>query len=254
MKVARVAVAVPTALALAPSLVSLGPVRHRLTPVLLSPRLSGIAATRRVALTFDDGPDAVSTPRFLSLLSGLGVRATFFVLGRHLAGQSGLLHEMVAAGNELGVHGWDHRPVALHSPRSLREGIRATRASLEDATGCGVRWYRPPYGLVTSTSLWAARAAGLKTVLWSAWGRDWERQATPESVRDLVQEQLRPGGTVLLHDSDRTSAPGSWRTTLAATGLLVPEWQARRFAVGPLSEHWAGVSTLRSQVPGSPRP
>jgi peptidoglycan/xylan/chitin deacetylase (PgdA/CDA1 family) len=211
--------------------------------VLLPDRFSGIAPTRHVALTFDDGPDAASTPRFLALLSRLGVRCTFFVLGRHLAGQEGLLREMVGAGHELGVHGWDHRPVALHSPRRLRDGIMATRESLEDVTGRTVRWYRPPYGLVTPTSWWAARAAGLETVLWSAWGRDWERRATPESVRDLVQAQLRPGGTVLLHDSDRTSAPGSWRTTLAATELLVPDWLARGVDVGPLSEHWAGGRT-----------
>jgi hypothetical protein len=96
--------------------------------------------------------------------------------------------------------------------------------------------------VVTSSSWWSADRAGLRTVLWSAWGRDWERRATPASVSALVTRQLRPGGTVLLHDSDRTSAPGSWRTTLGATAALVEQWQAHEWAVGPLRDHWSATS------------
>jgi hypothetical protein len=61
-------------------------------------------------------------------------------------------------------------------------------------------------------------------------------------VSALVTRQLRPGGTVLLHDSDRTSAPGSWRTTLRATAALVEHWQAHQWAVGPLRDHWSTTS------------
>ena len=100
----------------APSLVSLGPVRRAMTPTLASPELYGLSSSHHVALTFDDGPDVVSTPSFLDLLDQLGVRATFFVLGRYL-GDGGLLRELASAGHGIGVHGWDHGPVALHSQR-----------------------------------------------------------------------------------------------------------------------------------------
>jgi peptidoglycan/xylan/chitin deacetylase (PgdA/CDA1 family) len=233
-----VAAAVCLAAAATPSLVSIGPVRALLTPAVTSAALSGVSDRAHIALTFDDGPDQTSTPSFLRLLEGLGVNATFFVLGRHL-GDRGLLRELASAGHDLGVHGWDHRPVALHRPRALAEGLRRTRDLVEDTTGTRVRWYRPPYGLVTPVAWWAARTAGLHTVLWSAWGRDWERRATPASVVRLVEGQLRPGGTVLLHDSDRTSAPGSWRTTLVATQRLVARWQATGLAVGGLDAHWS---------------
>lgn len=235
MSGARTVAGVAAALLL-PSTPSLGPVRAALTPALLPARLSGWSSHDHVALTYDDGPDPRSTPAFLDLLDRLGVRATFFVLGRHL-GDRGLLREMVGAGHEIGVHGWDHRPVVLHSPVALRDGVVRTRDLVEDVSEEPVRWYRPPYGLLAPTAWWAARQAGLDTVLWSAWGRDWEARATPTSVARLVSAQLRPGGTVLLHDSDRTSAPGSWRTTLAATERLVPAWLATGTAVGPLREH-----------------
>jgi len=219
------------------ALLSLGPVRRLATPGLAPVELSGISARRHVALTFDDGPDAVSTPSFLRLLDELGVTATFFVLGQHV-GDAGLLREVAATGHELGVHGWDHRPAPLHRPQALRDGLARTRDLVEDAAGAPVRWYRPPYGLLTGGSRRAAGRIGLQPVLWSAWGRDWERRATPASVTRLVRAQLRPGGTVLLHDSDRTSAPGSWRTTLVATERLVRRWRSDGLAVGPLREHW----------------
>jgi peptidoglycan/xylan/chitin deacetylase (PgdA/CDA1 family) len=227
-----------------PSALSLGTVRAALTPRLVPPLLSGLSDRRHVALTFDDGPDLASTPAFLDLLDRLDVRATFFVLGQHLGDRS-LVREMAGAGHEIGVHGWDHRPVAGHSPRSLRDGILRTRDLVEDATGRPARWYRPPYGLVTLTSWWAARRAGLDTVLWTAWGRDWEGRATVASVAQRVQSQLVPGGTVLLHDSDRTSAPDSWHAALGATEQLVPAWRAAGLDVGPLAEHWADTSPER---------
>lgn len=224
-------------IALAPTPASLRVMRNRLPERVAGPFLCGTSRLSHVALTFDDGPDVASTGRFLDCLDELDVRATFFVLGRHIA-DGALLREMSERGHEIGVHGWDHRPAALHSPRRLADDVRRTKALIEDVTGRLVVWYRPPYGLVTTSTVWAARSTGLRTVLWSAWGRDWERRATPTSIAELVAAQLAPGGTVLLHDSDRTSAPGSWRATLAATRLLVPRWRADGLGVGPLGEHW----------------
>jgi peptidoglycan/xylan/chitin deacetylase (PgdA/CDA1 family) len=219
-----------------PLLASLGPARRRLTPRLFASRLSGISAGAHVALTFDDGPDPGSTPQFLDLLAEFGVHATFFVLGRHL-GDGALLRDTVSRGHEIGVHGWDHVPAPAQEPFRLRRRLADTRQRVEDLTQAPVRWYRPPYGLLTRTTLAAATGAGLDVVLWSAWGRDWTRTATATSVLSTVLSQLTPGGTVLLHDSDRTSAPGSWRGSLAATRLLLERWRAVDQDVGSLAEH-----------------
>src|SRR4051812_48974490 len=103
MSRARVLATTAVSAVAAPSLVSVGPIRLALTPTAFPAELSGISARHHVALTFDDGPDPVSTPSFLRLLGQLDVRATFFVLGRHL-GDQGLLREVAAAGHEVGVH------------------------------------------------------------------------------------------------------------------------------------------------------
>jgi peptidoglycan/xylan/chitin deacetylase (PgdA/CDA1 family) len=220
-----------------PTLASIGFVRRRLTPALLEPVLSGISDAEHIALTYDDGPDPATTPHFLELLDRFRVRATFFVLGKHVT-DGGLLREMVAQGHEIGIHGWDHVPTVLRSGRRLREEIAHTRELVEDLTDTPVRWYRPPYGWVTRRAIACARAADLRLVLWSAWGRDWRGAATADSVEATVLKQAHPGGTVLLHDSDRQSAPGSWTGTLNATYRLLDRWRSEELAVGPLADHW----------------
>jgi peptidoglycan/xylan/chitin deacetylase (PgdA/CDA1 family) len=222
----------------APLVASVQPVRRALTPKVLPDRLSGISASHHVALTFDDGPDPASTPAFLDLLAEHDVHATFFLLGRYAAEYPDLVQRMVGAGHELGVHGWSHRCVAWVGPRRLVGDLRTSRRVLEQLSDRRVRWYRPPYGVLTTHALLAARAAGLSTVLWSDWGVDWRRGRTPAQVLTTLTGGLRPGGTVLLHDTDRTSTPGSWRTTLAATERLLVRLADRGIPVGPLAEHW----------------
>ena len=80
-------------------------------------------------------------------------------------------------------------------------------------------------------------------MLWTAWGRDWRPEATPESIVADVDRDLHPGATVLLHDSDYTSAPGSWRATVTALPLLAERCAARGLKVGPLADH--GIAAAR---------
>ena len=212
---------------------SLAPLRRVLTP-----RLSGISPTQHIALTYDDGQDPATTPAFIKLLSRHDVRATFFLVGEHAWANPRLVKQIAAEGHELGVHGWTHRCVALQAPGRLTTELRRTRHLLTLLGGREVTWYRPPYGILTTEALVAAGANGLTPVLWSAWGWDWSARATPTRIVRTIDRTLRPGGTVLLHDTDRESTPGSWLNTLAASEHLLTAWQRHRLAVGPLGEHW----------------
>ena len=204
---------------------------------VLFPRLAGAGRAGHVALTFDDGPDPDSTPHFLNLLDRLSVRATFFVLGAALARHPDLGRAIAARGHELAVHGWTHSRPWLPTPgRDLREIARATHA-VRHVTGIAPLWYRPPYGILTGGRWLAARRCGLRPVLWTAWGRDWTAGVSPASVLATVRGGLRGGGTVLLHDTDRTTAPGCWRATLDMLPALVADCRAAGLAVGPLAEH-----------------
>lgn len=232
---ARTAVLVAAALAVAhaaPAITSLGPLRRRLLPTL-----AGVGAGGQVALTFDDGPDPASTPRFLQVLARHGVRATFFVLGRMLERAPGLGRDLVAAGHEVGVHGWDHRCLLLRPPRQTYDDLARAYDLVASVTGEPPCWYRPPYGLLTTSGVLAARRLGLRPVLWTCWGEDWTSRATATSVLATVRRDLTDRGTVLLHDSDCTSAAGSWRRTLDALPPLLRHCDRQGLHVVPLREH-----------------
>ncbi|MGI5142153.1 MULTISPECIES: polysaccharide deacetylase family protein [unclassified Streptomyces] len=215
------------------------------------PRLAGVGRPGHIALTFDDGPDPASTPRFLDALDGLGVRATFFVLGYAVARYPALTRQTLERGHELAVHGWTHDRPWLPSPgRDTADLLRAVHA-VRAITGSAPRWYRPPYGILTSGRWAAARRAGLEPVLWTAWGRDWTADATPDSVRAVAEADLRGGGTLLLHDSDRTSAAGCWRATLGALPGIVNTCRDAGLTVGPLAEHGTGTGRARVKNHGA---
>ncbi|MGK4584048.1 polysaccharide deacetylase family protein [Kitasatospora sp. HPMI-4] len=216
----------------APALSALNAVRPWLTP-----ELCGYGDPDHVALTFDDGPDRASTPYFLRELDRAGIRATFFLLGRMLVRDPGLGRELVAAGHEIAVHGYEHRCLLVRSPGAVRDDIARGLDVISDLTGTHPVWYRPPYGVLTAGALAAARELELTPVLWSAWGRDWTATATPDSVHRTVTRRLAGGGTVLLHDTDCTAAPGSWRSTLGALPRLIDACHARGLNLGPLREH-----------------
>ncbi|MDQ2753967.1 MAG: polysaccharide deacetylase family protein [Actinomycetota bacterium] len=204
---------------------------------LLAPRLSGVGDPRHVALTFDDGPDPVSTPSFLDELDRLGWQATFFVLGSQIRKDVGLTAEIAARGHELAVHG-DRHVSHLRRPYPWTvDDVTRCRDTVAEILGFAPRWFRPPYGAVSASTLVAAKKANLQLVLWTSWGRDWRPQSTPASVTADVTRTLRPGATVLLHDSDDTSAPDSWRAALGALPELADRWDAAGLQVGPLGEH-----------------
>jgi len=219
------------------------------------PGLSGLGSPASVALTFDDGPDPVSTPRLLALLDRLEVRATFFLLGGMAELTPGLTRDVVDAGHELALHGWHHRNSLRVGPRSLLDGLHRAVDVLGELTGRRPTWYRPPYGVVTAGTLAASGHLGLPTVLWSAWGRDWAPTATPSSVLRTLRPDVGPGATVLLHDSDCTSTPGSWRATLGAVEPLVDLLRSRGLRVGPLAAHGVhGGAGRRPELAAAWRP
>jgi hypothetical protein len=77
----------------------------------------------------------------------------------------------------------------------------------------------------------------MSTVLWTTWGRDWRREATPTTVVADVTRRYVDGGTILLHDSDCTSYPGSWRSALGALPMLAERFSADGLKVGTVGDH-----------------
>ncbi|MBV9058489.1 MAG: polysaccharide deacetylase family protein [Pseudonocardiales bacterium] len=211
--------------------------RGRALRTAICPRLAGMGRPDHLALTFDDGPDPDATPAVLEVLDRLGVTATFFMLGAQVARHPQVAAAVVAAGHEAAVHGFTHRNHLARGPIDVCRDVTHAASVVAAATGTRPTWFRPPYGVMTAASLVATRRAGLRPVLWTAWGRDWEDRS-PVQVAATVRGQLAPGGTVLLHDSDcTTQVAGSWRATVVALPLLAELADQLGCQLGPLRDH-----------------
>lgn len=217
----------------APALTSIAPIRRTLFP-----RLSGISESHAVALTFDDGPDAKSTPLFLDRLDKCGWKATFFMLGSMAEKDPPLAREVKSRGHEIALHGHRHKNLLWRSPRATNEDIRRSFETISEIVGTHPRYYRPPYGVFNAQALLTAKDLDLTPILWTAWGRDWRARATPQTVINDLAKGVRPGSTLLLHDSDCTSAKDSYFSALGALELLEQRIAAQSLQIERLCDHF----------------
>jgi peptidoglycan/xylan/chitin deacetylase (PgdA/CDA1 family) len=180
-----------------------------------------------VSITFDDGPHPEGTPAVLEVLREAGAVATFFLAGEQVERRPALAAEIVAAGHRVELHCHRHRNQLRLTPRMLLEDADRAKAAIEEASGQEIADYRPPYGIFSATGLRAVRSRGWRPVLWSRWGRDWAKWATPGSIVRRTVAGARAGDILLLHDADYYSAPGSWTRTVAALPAILEELEAR---------------------------
>jgi len=149
----------------------------------------------------------------------------------------GLAREVADAGHEIAVHGDVHFNMLRRTPQRAFADIARAHDTIAEATGVAPEWFRPPFGISSYGSIRAARSLGMTTVLWTTWGRDWRREATPDTVVADVTRRYVDGGTVLLHDSDCTSYPGSWRSATGALPILADRFAADGLKVGTVGDH-----------------
>jgi peptidoglycan-N-acetylglucosamine deacetylase len=181
----------------------------------------GAPGARRVALTFDDGPDAM-TDAYLDVLDRFGARATFFVVGQECEKNAAALLRIVARGHEVAGHGFTHTAFTSLTTAALRDELARTAALLPPAA-TPRPFVRPPYGATSVRSLAVSAQAGYTTVLWSRDSDDCRTSSPADVAARLAPDALTPGEIVLLHEAQ------DW--TLAAlppalAALAAAGWQA----------------------------
>lgn len=204
---------------------------------LLAPvnaRAAGALGLRRtlpdpggVALTFDDGPHPEGTPAVLEILKREAMRAVFFLVGEQAERRPELAAQIAAEGHVVALHGYRHRLQLRMSRGELDADLERGVRVLVEAVGTAPRWHRPPYGIYSPAGLAAARAAELRPLLWSRWGKDWRRFTTPARIAARATGNLRSGDVILLHDADYYSAAGSHHRTVAALPGIIAELKRR---------------------------
>ena len=187
--------------------------------------------TNGVALTFDDGPDPIQTPRLLKLLAQQQAHATFCLVGENVQRHPELVRAIVAGGNTLCNHTWNHSlTLGRRSPAAIRSDLSRTNAAIRRAVpGASIRYFRAPGGNFTSRLVSGARQLGMTSIYWQVDPRDWEHlpgeshAAHRARIIRNVESHTRRGSIVLSHDFNQPD-------TIAAYRILLP-WLHRRFAL-----------------------
>jgi peptidoglycan/xylan/chitin deacetylase (PgdA/CDA1 family) len=218
-------------------------------------RTTGSAA---VALTFDDGPDPVQTPRILELLAENQVKATFCLVGDQVRRHPEIVRQIVAAGHTLCNHTWNHSlTIGRTKPAKIQADLRRTNDAIRAAVpGAQIPFFRAPGGNFTDALVQTAYADGMTSLYWEVDPRDWEHAdgetdaGHVEKIVKGVQKDTRPGAIVLSHDFNQPD-------TILAYEQLLP-WLKERFELGipeqpqPAATDPAGAPAAKAAEAGAP--
>ncbi len=191
--------------------------------------------TDAVALTFDDGPDPVTTPKLLALLRQYHVHATFCVIGSRARDYPDLIRAIVADGHTLCNHSWQHLQDLAKRPQSYQVwDLTSTNQAIENAVpGVQVHFMRAPGGAFTPGLCTLITDQHMKPLFWDVDPRDWDNPTFgtgPRMVNQIittVEKQVHPGSVILSHD--RKEHPD----TVTAYQTLLP-WLLARYQLVPL--------------------
>lgn len=192
-----------------------------------------------VALTFDDGPDAVDTPIILDILEANNAVATFFILGMEAEKNPEVLNRILEGGNEIGNHSFNHQSYLRLSDRDLFDQLNTTQYIVTEATGGYTPPFaRPPYGFLNDALV---EKIPMPIIMWSLDTLDWENKDAG-TVYDNVFKDVKDGDIILMHDI--------FASTTEAVKLVVPELIRRGYqlvTVSELAEH-RGVTLQQGNV------
>ncbi len=192
------------------------------------------APTKKIALTFDDGPDPTYTQQVLSVLDTFGVKATFFVVGEMAGFYPDVLLDVTNAGHLVENHSFDHADLTTLSDAQIRSQFQQTSDAIFNITGTAPTYFRPPYGSYDARVESIATSMGLDMALWTVDTNDWQQGG----VNGIVQAALggaTDNGVILMHDGG-----GNRSQTVDALDDIILGLQSQGYELVTLNQ----ISTL----------
>ena len=207
---------------------------------LFGPTVCRTNSPRKLAITFDDGPNPAITPKLLDLLDRYKAKATFFVIGRFVRECPDLVKETAARGHVIGNHTDTHRNLTWLSPSQVTVELRLCHHAITNAVGAPAKWFRPPYGFRNPWVIPAATELGCKTAMWTLIPGDWLERPAEWLIRRMQPIATHADGKVAqnstasvtgagdvlcLHDGYHKELNYDRTRTLAALEHWLPRWR-----------------------------
>ncbi len=159
-----------------------------------------IPTTEKVmTLTFDDGPDPEFTPRVLEILKKLDVKANFNIMGYNAEHHDGLLHEVTAAGHEIGNHTLTHKDLAYQTPEGTEKQLKEAKEKIDELSGQETKLFRPPRGVLTGDAADISARLGYDVLLWTAIITK-PPGTKPSVISEYAETKFGPGHILAMHD------------------------------------------------------
>ncbi|MCX7832220.1 MAG: polysaccharide deacetylase family protein [Actinobacteria bacterium] len=190
-----------------------------------------------VALTFDDGPSPEYTDMVLDVLKKHQVKATFFLVGKHIRKYPQVAKRIIEEGHEVGNHTYSHRDLVPSSKRRLYKEIFETQKVINEYLGINTRLFRPPRGIFSESVRKFVVNHGFTLVLWSVSGVDWAKMP-PALIAKRIIRYAHPGAIILLHDSGALirSEGHSRLNTVRALDRIIPALKEKGYRFVTVSE------------------
>lgn len=192
---------------------------------------AGSAQDKKVALTFDDGPENVWTPKILEILKEKHVKATFFVIGKQAQAYPDMLRKIDAEGHIIGNHTMDHADLTKLNAPAVTKEIAECAAVINNIIGKTPKLVRPPFGFhneIVDTVIYSRKNM---IILWSLDTDDWQGLDSA-TVQDRVLPKMKNGFIVLQHDGVNPHLGGS----LEALSVMIEKLEKQGYTFVTIPE------------------
>ena len=206
---------------------------------LFGPTVWRTNSPRKLAITFDDGPNPKITPELLRLLESYQARVTFFMVGRFAQECPELVREIVVRGHAIGNHTATHANLFWSTPANIREQMKRCNEAIGTITGTAPQWFRPPWGMRNPWVVTSATGLGMRTALWTLLPGDWRAKPASWLIKRMEPITNRAhsssvsrndahaahGDVLCLHDGDYRFLNADRRATVEALQYWLPRWR-----------------------------
>lgn len=207
-------------------------VRGRSAAIFGDSRWRGERTRPAIALTFDDGPSE-GTPQILDVLAWRRTPATFFQCGANVDRLPAIAARVAAEGHEIGNHSYSHPLLCFRSPGFVRNELARAQDAIGRHTGAVPAWFRAPFGVRWFGLGAAQRRIGVRGLMWTVIGYDWNR--TADAIVERVANRVSNGAIICLHDGRELHARPDIGATVEAVRRLVPLLSDRGFTFETVS-------------------
>jgi peptidoglycan-N-acetylglucosamine deacetylase len=184
--------------------------------------------SRKIALTFDDGPNDPYTQKVLDVLSKHNVHASFFLIGRYVQQRPDIVRLIAEQGHVVGNHTFTHPLLTFESKKHVRDEIVHCREVITGAVGPHSNLFRPPWGGRRPGVFPLVRQLGLEPIMWNVMGYDWKAPSA-EYIVKKVARGIRGGDVILLHDGGHLVFGTDRAATVRATDVVISRYKAEGY-------------------------